>query len=509
MEMSLIQSSKSKTSIPSRMKNQSVIPPPKSSKGNKNALNLCFYTVDLLFHNAPKFVRSGLKSFIATLLSGVVANTISNEIRFSPHVISSNDALDLLTKCGKGAAERKDRIKLRYQDNFIDINRIVWVSGNSLKSMQIANNQWVQLKIESYNVPSLSAINKKGNTSRQLGNSLEELYLCQVCEITEVFTGTEQETHQLIKMTPTAYYNLRNHFKLVPTGFSDSEIKLKISPLISSPFSLPGWGPFTCWTFSPLQAKSVKLSRLKASMNKDIRLSECDSLLKEYFKHTKYLSQNDIITIPLLPCDDESHLMGLLTRTNIEFYVTDLSFEDTGSSSEDSYIQNYPLNLQKVYQVSSESSSLFLNSTEVSLFHVPIVRSIMPLRRNKETHLETLETESMENEKNSILIPNVLQPYLVQIQALVWSAINMQLGHPSDNELWPTILIEGDIGSGKFSICSSLAKMLGLNFLTINGFTLIGDTSAYTEAKLKALGEKIKSILPCLIYIRNIHVCQS
>lgn len=71
------------------------------------------------------------------------------------------------------------------------------------------------------------------------------------------------------------------------------------------------------------------------------------------------------------------------------------------------------------------------------------------------------------------------------------------------DELWPTTLL---CGPGKFPIVYKAAMGLGLNFHGVNAVNFVGDTSAYTEAKLKALKEKIKATAPCLVYIKNIHV---
>lgn len=74
------------------------------------------------------------------------------------------------------------------------------------------------------------------------------------------------------------------------------------------------------------------------------------------------------------------------------------------------------------------------------------------------------------------------------------------------DDLWPTTLLYGGTGTGKFSIAYAAAMELGLNFYGVNAINFVGDSSAYTEAKLKALSEKARCIMPCLIYIRNIHV---
>lgn len=75
--------------------------------------------------------------------------------------------------------------------------------------------------------------------------------------------------------------------------------------------------------------------------------------------------------------------------------------------------------------------------------------------------------------------------------------------------LWPVTLIHGETGTGKYSIVVSVAEQLGLNFCSVNAINFVGDTSAFCEAKLIALAERLKGIVPCLVYIRNIHVCIS
>jgi AAA+ superfamily predicted ATPase len=117
-------------------------------------------------------------------------------------------------------------------------------------------------------------------------------------------------------------------------------------------------------------------------------------------------------------------------------------------------------------------------------------------------------------EEQDLLLPPILQPILKQIMHSIssFSASSSSLyrmnKYEYDDDLWPTtFLLYGDHGTGKFSIAYTTTIMLGLNFYTVNAVNFVGDSSAYTEAKMKSISEKIKSISPCLVYIRNIHVC--
>lgn len=266
------------------------------------------------------------------------------------------------------------------------------------------------------------------------------------------------QTHPSIKVTDTLYHNLKKHFGLAPTDFSssgdDDELRCRLIPLLTNSI-IKSLDKFA---FDPLRAKTVKLSRLTSCYEHSEE--ECDMLIKAFFQNLKHLALGDVVSIP----------QGYSGRS-LELIVNQIDDESSTITQ-----------FGAVYLVSSESSSLYL-TTAVNAYHVGI-------------------------SDEDVLVPNVLRPYLNEMQDLFTQAIKLHLGPPSyDNDLWPTILVHGSIGSGKMCVCTATALKLGLNFYFVNAVNLIGDTSAYTEAKLKSLGERVKSLLPCLIYIKNVHVC--
>jgi hypothetical protein len=481
----------------------------KDANANTQKGRICFFVIDLLFHSAPYLVRSSLKYFIKILYLGIVANSRSSRTTFIPCVVSREETTT-------PANEENSGIKgLSGSKQNFDEDRSIYVSRKILNSMLIRTEQWVALSLEDV-IPlqvqdknqRWDKINEQSPISRSqsfetstLGRTKNkhEIYLCQVFGIEET-KDDEDYPHQFIKMTPTAYLNLRKKLGLLPIDLRKAnETKFRIIPLVSSEeIPIPrlfgdtdkaaaGKKPSLFWTFAPLKAKSMKLSRLKSSSESS--QEECDILLKEHFLKAKYVALNDIISI------QTSHHL----HSKVDFVVTELLVDNSSSSS-----LAYPRKLEKLYSVSSEYTSLYLTPQETNEFHVPIFVSKTNCARSS---FNQPSRPSLSTARAGI-VPKVLEPSLSKLQSLFLAALRMQLGHPIDNELWPTVLIHGGLGTGKFSICSSLAKLLGLNFYPVNGVSLVGDSSAYTEAKLKALGEKIKSILPCLIYIKNAHVCQ-
>lgn len=138
---------------------------------------------------------------------------------------------------------------------------------------------------------------------------------------------------------------------------------------------------------------------------------------------------------------------------------------------------------------------IFSTGKEINDFHVPMFSTI---KINK--------VEGEEVYKDGL--PPTLRPLRCQLMQTFTNTMSLQSSQTRmHDDLWPTTLIYGAIGSGKCCLAYDAAVELGLNFHVVNAVNFVGDTSAYTEAKLKALGEKVKSILPCVLYIRNIHVC--
>ena len=121
---------------------------------------------------------------------------------------------------------------------------------------------------------------------------------------------------------------------------------------------------------------------------------------------------------------------------------------------------------------------------------------------------ETNDFHISKREIVDLVLPPTLEPLQQQIKGLLSYAISSSNNNKNGlhNDLWPTTLLHGITGSGKFSLAYALALDLGLNFHSVNAVNIVGDSSAFVEAKLKSLGEKIKAILPCLIYIRNVDV---
>lgn len=67
-----------------------------------------------------------------------------------------------------------------------------------------------------------------------------------------------------------------------------------------------------------------------------------------------------------------------------------------------------------------------------------------------------------------------------------------------------SILLSGARGSGKKTLVSTIAASLGLHFLEVNCFDIVGESDIKTEAYLRLRFERAAQCAPCVLLLRNI-----
>lgn len=67
-----------------------------------------------------------------------------------------------------------------------------------------------------------------------------------------------------------------------------------------------------------------------------------------------------------------------------------------------------------------------------------------------------------------------------------------------------TIMLSGARGSGKKTMVSTISASLGMHFLEVNCYDIVGETDVKTEAYLRLRFERAAQCAPCLLLLRNI-----
>ncbi|KAF7311671.1 AAA domain-containing protein [Mycena kentingensis (nom. inval.)] len=73
-----------------------------------------------------------------------------------------------------------------------------------------------------------------------------------------------------------------------------------------------------------------------------------------------------------------------------------------------------------------------------------------------------------------------------------------------DYNLDLSILLKGASGIGKFTTARWAAECLGMHFMEINCYDIVGETDVKTEGTLRARFEKLEECSPCILYLRHV-----
>lgn len=326
----------------------------------------------------------------------------------------------------------------------LDPDRVIWVASRTLQEFLIRPGQWV--KLEKFH----------NSTSSKC---VQQTFICQILPSVCSEPSEEDNTH-VIKLNAVTEYNLRRALN-IPMFIDMPNVRIK--PLLTDSLLKT---PNKARSFMPIQAKSVTLTGF---MN---HKSEYELLLKDIFNfNCKYLCVGDMISVITT---DSSRKYN--NRMNL--IVTEIN----GKGKQDKFTE--------IFRISKASTSLSVSSNVLS----------------NQCNLKLCPSQ----------IDNFLEPSLVQyFTKLMGWVLNTLMsiylintkGTSERIDLWPNILVYGPVGSGKTTLCQTLAAQLGFNFHMINAANFIGDTSAYSEAKFRALHDQMKnSLCPVIIFIKNIHV---
>lgn len=386
------------------------------------------FVIQLALAHAPVEIRRSFQSAFATFAQVLLRQRQLTNTRFSCSELGAS-----VSECEDLVDAVCEALKIDRQQ--VDPDRVVWLEAKTLARYLIRPGQWI-------NVCQF----REQRISRQKIDCSEDPYFtCQILPKCSIEEGK-------LLLNSVTEYNLRRTLNVMPFAPLPD---LQIKPLMTEPViktdnkSLP---------FSPMQAKSIKLAKLRSCA--EIEQTDCDILLRDKFLlNHKYVCVGDVIS-----CE--------LSKNMVPFELVVVEANDKGQED----------NCKEIFKVSSEFTKLVVQSLELSnQFHV--------------------KASSAQVEK--LLAPCVRQQFIKLEERIMHS-----LHFNCSRELWPSFLLYGPIGSGKTVVSQSIAAKFGLNFHWMNGVNLIGDTSAYAEGKLRAVQDQVKnSLCPSLLYIKNIHVC--
>ncbi|XP_029706469.1 peroxisome assembly factor 2 isoform X3 [Takifugu rubripes] len=200
-------------------------------------------------------------------------------------------------------------------------------------------------------------------------------------------------------------------------------------------------------------------------------LSSYENLLSEHFSTPRVVSQGDILTVPA-----ENH-PDLLEH-----------------SSEG--VQIFPAVFFKVHGVYSRVQEEEVEGDGTYLADRKHTCLYIGASNNSTVPHSSVDGGSL---WNSLSFPG-LEPTI----NLLSSIIAPHLQHSS---VLPgcTIILSGPAGSGKVTALNVASRRLNLHLLKVNCVSLLAATAAASEAKLMAVFQRVGTVQPCVLLLRNLH----
>lgn len=333
-------------------------------------------------------------------------------------------------------------------------NRFVYVPKQLMKEFTFTNFQWVSLSLTHQNNKSAISNNRK-----------KEFHV-QIHE----YSANDTNAQYVLKMSSVTAANMKKVLGI--PRITSRKHKLQLSHLVIGPLS-----NFKIIPDDPVRkAKVIKITQLKSSQF-HTNNENLDKLLKKYFQIDRLLAVGDVFIIQLPNFNNRK-----VISSSASFLVSDIEIENSLLAS-----------CFDVYSVNSNYTSLYLLGKQENDYHPCCINqltsnSLNPFLRHPVKQIKQLISEG------------------VDVASTFFSTTTT-----TTTKFWPHILLytTSPTYEDLLQICICVANELGLNLLDINAVHFLGDTAAFTEAKLKSLAQQIKENSPCLVILRNIHVSWS
>ncbi|XP_047107035.1 peroxisome assembly factor 2 isoform X1 [Schistocerca piceifrons] len=334
----------------------------------------------------------------------------------------------------------------------VDSNSCLFVSSSILDELRVANGHWVKVQ--------------KTDSKIDSENESEQTLKCVLVQI----IGLVNLDPPTALISDVKYDNLKNSLEL-----SDNH-------------SISILGRQVDQSFVPSKANKAAVRYVKRPPDIDNALM--DVVLTKYFKHPRYLCENELFCINVLHCAPEIRYMPGNQGIEKLYFVVE---EITGESYTDDFLKDVKMG----YFVEQSSSTLIQAGCHQRC--LPSVRWRLVADKttlaasNYDSHLITLCPWGLE--KYSEELERCLRPFILNTRSL---------------KVKPMFLLYGQRGCGKMSIISSVAQKLGLGIWSIDCLEIQSGTAASTEGKLKFAFSKVKQFAPCIMLMNNIeYLCKT
>ncbi|KAI9101308.1 AAA-domain-containing protein [Phlyctochytrium arcticum] len=237
-------------------------------------------------------------------------------------------------------------------------------------------------------------------------------------------------------------------------------------------------------------ASQVTVARVACPLTNDKRmLDECLYQLKRWFEaRDRMVADGDIITVVV----DENRAL-----TRFKVGADDGSDdEDEEEDESDNGRGKRDFAYFKITQVTVDgteggSPTAWVDPAQTRIIQAGIVHSRVPIGERAYLGADTLPPPPPKGASS-------VYPKLHALFSTCLHPVSAALG------LHCTVLLYGARGVGKRSIVKTAVETLGIHFIEVNVYDIIGDTDIKTEAFLKIRCEKAAITAPCVLLLRNI-----
>lgn len=225
-------------------------------------------------------------------------------------------------------------------------------------------------------------------------------------------------------------------------------------------------------SFKPPSATAVHLDLIKSPTYP--MTSYFDEAIKKYFKVTRLVSEGDVIC---------------LTTSDFPEYMQNIS---------DGYEFHSPIvyyKITKILPVVPKAISYLANSLHTNVFQSGASSSFIPATA------DVFLSSRLHPVWRSPLPPGLVK-YISEVEDIICPFIQRS---PVCDRLAASLLLIGPTGCGKSTVVRAVCRLLNIHCYSVNCYSLLADTSAATEAKIKVAFFKAGISAPCIFLMRNVH----
>ncbi|XP_065643591.1 peroxisomal ATPase PEX6 isoform X2 [Hydra vulgaris] len=370
------------------------------------------------------------------------------------------------------------------EDTSLVNNREAYATSATLLHLKLLNKSWIKLKCSNFfhdekleDLPYKSLINKKFDEAKN-NDFIVRISLSDGCEKHNSIDFYENEisrcfsryVNDVIYVSPGSLFNLcHKNVKYYNECRTNGGIDVNV--VLSQCLDESDDNQY---------ASECIISPVRCSYgitNKET----IDSLIKEYFKYPRLVSENELF--PIHVSTDEAPYYP----SHLWFYVK--------SVKNDSYSDN-------------DTNSMFVDVIHTNVLENIAVNCYLPLcscthRNNPFPILYVYDTHYLQAYFDPI---NELTKIMTLLSKSYFSEKDANLVLDNSPVSPVTLLLEGPPGVGKGLLMRSICQKFCWHFLEENCHELGGDTLGLSEKLIEKLFFNARQNSPCILYLKNIHL---